>query len=215
MNHYIYTPKSGNRVFSLAPSTDLTLVTWPNGSHHVTSPQLVVLRYETAQPHTWWRDVAKAAARGLPCAHVAWDEYGDIYIAVRLCDARNVDLHMRSVENPDSSPARNEIAIRVAEFRAGLIDKIEPVYPWAYGSDCCTSVQDDDWPRYGELTPESIDAGVEGWVVVREGGQISMWVDAGPAEKISEWECDREGAAGTGVLIYHCGEPRRFYWDTE
>lgn len=82
MIHFIYQPKSGDRVFASRPSS-LHLIRWGNGCRHIVNATR--LTYFAAGSGQWWRDSARAMATCIVDATgdgVAEDDQGTIRLYV-------------------------------------------------------------------------------------------------------------------------------------
>ncbi len=80
MSEFIYTPKSGSRVFAARLGFNrLAVVTWRNGSHHVLGTATKVV-FEAASRA--WREAARnvLAAAAPPFDMIAWDVQGELHV---------------------------------------------------------------------------------------------------------------------------------------
>lgn len=83
--HFIYRPKSGDRVFFESPGEGIRVTKWQNGCRHVQGG--VFFRWSTQlAPKGSWRPLAKLVLQSLmsPIGGIAWDEQGILYAVVPL-----------------------------------------------------------------------------------------------------------------------------------
>lgn len=82
MTHFIYCPKSGDRVFVELQSYEVKAIRWPNGSRHIIGG--THLEVVAACPGRWWRNEAKTLATAIVQAAggIAWDQNGTINLIV-------------------------------------------------------------------------------------------------------------------------------------
>ncbi len=81
MAHFIYRPKSGDRVFAEREAVGLAFARWPNGCRHVIGGA-APLAYTGGSRD--WRSAAHSAAKAFVAARggIAWDDRGEISIIV-------------------------------------------------------------------------------------------------------------------------------------
>jgi hypothetical protein len=91
---FIYRPRSGDRVLAEYASPYLVICRWPNGCRHVVGG--VHLRWETARPKAYWRNIAaavfsaaaKAVAENTGRGVIVWDDRGFLHVVVEPLDAK-------------------------------------------------------------------------------------------------------------------------------
>lgn len=88
MTHFIYCPKSGDRVFAVTQSSEIAVVCHGNGSRTVVGG--CCLSWQTAMPGKHWRAAARQMAKAIVegCGGIAWDEQGVVSIIVPAGAAR-------------------------------------------------------------------------------------------------------------------------------
>lgn len=210
MRQFIYTPRSGDRVFAMVNNCrDLDITQLGNKSWVVetSGSGWTVVKYQTANRGNWYRasaiEALRAVARGGTVDLVAWDENGDINVLVHASDARRIHhvvcvaAHTAGVQKPDIPVSL------IATPVVGVVgwDEDRPVVGWVSDTEF-DRVRSEYLERLLDREIETAyDAGfaaraAENWnEAVNAAQRIEYLVDGGAVENTNERHTRRLASA--------------------
>jgi hypothetical protein len=135
--HFVYCPKSGDRVFAEKPHTTISILRWSNRCRHVIGG--CHLSYAAANAGSWWRTQAVRLATAIvdSVGGIAWDEQGTVHLIVPAPSAYQADRLVSRASPKTSSDERLENAIALSGIGCPLAPDLSSVSgpPRPYGGD--------------------------------------------------------------------------------
>lgn len=164
MQTFVYQPTTGDRVFARSEENpELCIVTWANGCRHICG-DTVELSWGTACPNKHWRNEAHRLLIALSkvLRLVAWDEQGNVFVAVVRRHAWQVNRAMNTlggIRLLETDKEKNELSLIVAGVAFFMSDTLEVSQHNIYAEPIQVAMRC-DLPKYKEEVPSSIEGGV-------------------------------------------------------